>query len=282
MGPSLVSLLLVATAVAAPKPARRHWEAPTAAAVERALAETRGAPVVDRLEPLTRAFVGAPYVLSPLGEGTPGSPDPDPRIRLDAFDCTTFVETAIALARTSSLAAMADVLDRLRYRGLPAYETRRHLTESAWIPDLVAAGELEDVTARIGGEHTISSTFTLTASRWKRRSIARALELPEAALPTGAHPLPWIPIAALSTLDLPPGTIINVVREDVPWSPTRITHQGLVLRDPRTGKLMVRHASPVAKRVVDEPIENMIRRYLHPKVERKWKPVGVNLLRVRE
>lgn len=282
MGPSLLPLLLVATGIAAPKPTRPRWEAPSASAVERTLEAQRGTPVVDRLETLTRVFVGAPYVLSPLGEGIKGTPDPDPRLRLDAFDCTTFVETALALARTSSLAALGDVLDRLRYRGLPSYETRRHLTESAWIPDLVASGELEDITAQVGGDRTITSTFTLDASRWKRRSIARTLELPESALPTGPHPLAYIPIDALPGLQIPPGTIVNVVREDVPWAPTRITHQGLALRDPRTGKLMVRHASPVAKRVVDEPIENMIRRYLHPKVERKWKPVGVNLLRVRE
>jgi hypothetical protein len=54
-----------------------------------------------------------------------------------------------------------------------------------------------------------------------------------------------------------------------------------VVRDPRTGHTLVRHASPVAKRVVDEPLENLVRRYLHPRVERKWRPVGVNVLRVR-
>lgn len=272
-------LAVALAAAAAPRPA---WTPPTPDAVQHLLIDEVHAPVSVRLEVLTRELVGAPYVLSPLGEGEGGTVDRDPRVRLDAFDCTTFVETALALARTSTLTTLQAALDRVRYRGLPTFDHRRHLTESAWIPDLVAVGELEDITARVGGARTVTSTFSLTSERWKKRTVARSLKIPEDALPIGEHRLDWIPIDALAELVIPPGTIVSVVREDVPWAPTRITHQGLALRNPRTGKLIVRHASPVAKRVVDEPVENLIRRYLHPRVERKWRPVGVNLLRVRE
>ena len=273
VGPSLPIVLLLA--------ARPPWLAPTPEHLSTALAEAPEQSMEVRLEALTRPFVGAPYVLSPLGEGEADAADPDPRLRLDAFDCTTFVETALALSRAPTLEALGPALDALRYRGAPSFSTRRHLTESAWIPDLIAAGVLEDITQQVGGAHTVTSTFALTAERWRRRSIARTLRLPDEAVPLGDYRLPWIPIAALASVELPPGTIVSLVREDVAWSPTRITHQGLVVRDPRTGHTLVRHASPVAKRVVDEPLENLVRRYLHPRVERKWRPVGVNVLRVR-
>ena len=39
-------------------------------------------------------YIGVRYATDPLGEMK--SPDADPLIRFDAFDCTTFVETVLA------------------------------------------------------------------------------------------------------------------------------------------------------------------------------------------
>jgi hypothetical protein len=96
----LLASLVALTVAAAPAPA----------AVARALGEAP--PGGARAVRATAPVVGAPYLLSPLGEGA--GPDPDPRFRLDAFDCMTFVETAVALGSASSLEEGRRALDDVR------------------------------------------------------------------------------------------------------------------------------------------------------------------------
>ena len=119
--------------------------------------------------------MAAPYLLSPLGEGE--MPDPDPRFRMDAFDCTTFVETAIAMAICSDLPEVERLLDDIRYTGDPSFQSRRHLMTSQWIPELIADGYVEDVTKQIGKKKTKWIRLKLTKKRWKKRRIARSLKL---------------------------------------------------------------------------------------------------------
>lgn len=234
-------------------------------------------PLEARLERLTRGLVGVSYVISPLGEGE--GIDPDPRFRLDAFDCTTFVETALALLRARRLADVEKELDEIRYEsGAPSFEARRHLMTSQWIPGLVAAGYVEDVTRAIAGPRTRAIELRLDARRWAGRRIARALPLPDSRVPVGVFVLPFVPLEDIPALKtrLLPGTIMNLVRVDWARSPEVVTHQALLLRPSGRG-LTVRHASPVAKRVVDEPLERVLRRYAKP---RKWPIAGLNFLRV--
>lgn len=235
----------------------------------------------ELLERVTRGLVGAPYVLSALGEGQ--GIDPDPPFRLDAFDCTTFVETALALASCDTASDAAVLLDVIRYRGsMPDFSSRRHLIEASWIPDLIAAGFVADATVKLGGEHVRWMKVSIDRTSWRQRRIAKNLALDPERVPYGEYELPYVPIEVLASGEvfLPAGTIINVVRAHVPWSPTMIAHQGIVLDHPRDGVRFVRHASPVSKRVIDEPLERMMQRYLKPKKEKKWKVVGIHLLSI--
>jgi len=243
--------------------------------VDLARRHAEGGSFPELLERVTRPFVGAPYLLSALGEGVP--PDPDPRFRADSFDCTTFVETALAFARCSDFERAVSLLDRIRYAGEPSFAARRHLIVAQWLPGLQAAGFLEDITETLEGATAIE--LDLDEKRWARRRIARGLILPEDKVPKGVFRVPLIPIEVLAghAERVPPGTLLNVVRIDVPWSPVLITHLGLVLLPRGETIRIVRHASPVAKRVVDEPLEAMLRRYLKP---RAWKIAGINLQRI--
>jgi hypothetical protein len=103
-----------------------------------------------------RALEGAPYV-----EGTLEGPGPERcRVTMDGFDCVTFMEVALNLARTTHTAggreaASEDVTRAItytRYRGgrLDGYLSRLHYT-SEWIADNIAKGVLEDVTPSLGG-----------------------------------------------------------------------------------------------------------------------------------
>lgn len=231
-----------------------------------------GGELPEILERVTRGLVAAPYLLSPLGEGS--GVDPDPRFRLDAFDCTTFVETAVAMTLCDQLPEARALLDRIRYHGPPSFGTRRHLMTSQWIPGLIEAGYLVDITRQVGRARTKTVQLELTEARWSRRRVAKELTLEE--VPYGTWSLDYLPVAELEHFAdrIPAGTIINVVRADAPSSPDLITHQALVLARP-DGTRFVRHASPVSKRVVDETITKIITRYQKP---RAWPILGLNLL----
>lgn len=72
-------------------------------------------------------YIGAKYVSDPLGEGINGFPDTDPLIRTDAFDCTTFVETAIAGGNLKRLT-------EIRYKdGNISFLNRNHFIETDWL-----------------------------------------------------------------------------------------------------------------------------------------------------
>ena len=235
----------------------------------------------SHIERVTRGLLAAPYLLSPLGEGR--GTDVDPRFRLDAFDCTTFVETTLALANSPDADRLAPLLDHIRYSdGYPSFQSRRHLMTSQWIPDLTKAGFIKDVTVLVGQEETRFVRLDLTPRLWMKRKVARTLPLHADRVPYGTYRLPYLPLALARkrARKIPPGSIINVVRTARDGSPDVITHQGVVVVRPGGRERLVRHASPISKRVIDESLEHMLHRYQHPKKRRKWPIVGINVLRI--
>ena len=232
-----------------------------------------------RLDQATQPFLGTPYQLSPLGEAR--GEDPDPRFRIDAFDCTTFVETAIAISHSADWSKAADILDQIRYDdGKKHFEDRRHFITANWLPSLQEENFLTDITSEIGGPKTKNIRFKVTKKKWKYRRIAKNLVLPKRKRPLGTHQLPIIPISAFKKKgpQIPSGSLVNIVRVPVNSAPLVVTHQGLYFLD-KDGVAWIRHASPVAKRVIDEPFNNMLRRYRKP---RKWPIAGFNFQRIIE
>jgi hypothetical protein len=207
--------------------------------------------------------VGAPYLSSPLGEGA--GPDPDPRFRLDAFDCMTLVETALALASASTAEEAALALDDVRYgQGAPSRAARNHEVLSQWIPANVAKGWIVDVTAAIAGPLARRVEKTYSAEGWAlARAAGRGIPgLPRARLPLGTFGLDVVPAADVAAVAprLPTGAIVFVVRGDAPERATRIAHAGIVVASRRSPT--VRHAtsSKGVGRVIEEPLAVFVRR----------------------
>ena len=254
------------------------FAAPTDDAIARAMEGARGADLPARVRMVTEPFLGAPYVLSPLGEGR--GVDTDPTSRWDAFDCTTFVETAMALALSDDLPAARHLLDTLRYRGGQVeYLARRHFPEAEWIPELTAQGYLEDVTRLVGGDDVRVEEKRLDAKVWSRARHQGMPALPPERIPVGTFRLDVWPLAAAraGASRIPPGTILHLVRVDYPSVPVRVSHQGLVLD--KGGKLFLRHAADrMYHSVVDEPLDHFFARMQQ---YQKWPVVGVHLTRVR-
>ena len=152
-------------------------------------------PLEQRLLQMTEPFLGAPYTISPLGEGAAHDIDPDPRMRLDAFDCTTFVETGIALSMAHSYVEAKNLLDVIRYRqGDAHFIHRRHFPESEWIPELIELGFLEEATSLIAGDEVQLEKKKLNLQLWKKRKKKILSELPKSRIPIGEFTIPVWPL----------------------------------------------------------------------------------------
>jgi hypothetical protein len=111
-------------------------------------------PFGDLVVAVGRRFLGAPYVAGSLD---PAGPE-RLVVNLRAFDCVTFVESSLALARAIREGAAPDdfgafvrQLARIRYRdGGHGYTDRLHYF-SEWIAANTARGIVEDVTHELGG-----------------------------------------------------------------------------------------------------------------------------------
>ncbi len=227
-------------------------------------------------------LVGAPYRLSPLGEGS--GPDPDPRFRLDAFDCVTLVETALALGSAASVAEAARLLDDVRYRGPPDFAHRNHYVEAQWLPSLVEKGWLEPATRRVDPDRAVRIEKRLDAASWRaaERGGHALRHLPAEQRPVGTFALDMLPLARARQIAprLEPGLVLLVVRQDRQDRPYRVTHMGLVVADGR-GRRYLRHASdvPGALKVRDEPLEAFLARNAR---QRDWPVAGVSLWAIRD
>jgi hypothetical protein len=284
----VIALLLGALLAASPEagasappvpPAHRpgpdSWIALTAEERVRVLEGAWSRALPDRLVEISRRFLNTPYVSSPLGEGS--GKDPDPTFRYDAVDCLTFVEETIALSLAQGPDEVEPLLRELRYGREPRYEDRNHLMEAQWLPNNVRKGFVRDVTRSYGGEDTRVVTKRLTPATWTSRS-SRALDLPLERQVKGEFPLQIIPLDKVleKAPAIPSGTILVVVREDLPGLVTRVSHLGFVVQ--RRGRTFMRHAAmSVYGRVVDEDLESFVSRNL--KYD-KWRVTGVGLLEV--
>lgn len=256
----LLALGLALALPAAPPgaaPARQAAPEPVEAAVARALEAPAGG---ARAAAATAPLLGARYATSPLGEGA--GPDPDPRFRLDAFDCVTFVETALALGSAASLEEARRALDDVRYRARVDLADRLHEVLSQWIPVNLEKGWIAPASRAAAGDAAVVERVTYDAGRWRRLAASgqRLTGVPLAAAPVGTFEVEVVPTAALAKAGprIADGTIAFVVRAERDGLLTRVTHAGLVVV--RDGVRVVRHASssPHRLQVVEEPLDRFL------------------------
>lgn len=133
----------------------------------------------QRLDSVSKAFLGAPYKLGPLGEGDSALGDGAPRIRTDSFDCVTYIETAEAMARADRPDSVLPILDAIRYdHGRVSWRHRNHFTEADWIPANSAAGRIR---LDAGISDTTDRRLLARGAFYAKRQVVRpdtAVDLP--------------------------------------------------------------------------------------------------------
>lgn len=116
-------------------------------------AKTGSLPIGDAIAAIGKSFIGTRYEAFTLETGD----DTQPLIMLTGLDCTTFLETSVALALTTKKGEInfdeyAANLEKIRYRNGSAdgYLSRLHYFTD-WIADNSARGIITDVTRDLGG-----------------------------------------------------------------------------------------------------------------------------------
>jgi hypothetical protein len=163
-------------------------------------------PIGEIIVGIGRRFVGEPYT-----PGTLEVPGPERLVvNLREFDCVTYVESVLALARLvrageRDFAAFQRELTRIRYRNgtVDGYPSRLHYF-SEWISDNAAKQVVQDVTSGIGGVATTEPVNFMTSNAHAYPHMSdlanvRAIGAVEQRL--SAAPRHYIPQRQIATLE---------------------------------------------------------------------------------
>ena len=244
----------------------------------------------DRLEYFSRYFLGKPYGKGgPLGEGPEGRYDQDPLYRFDTFDCTTYVETIMALALTHSVYEFESKINEIRYENSEVdYLKRNHFTDLQWIPANVENGLLSEINHEIAEDHQLlTASAIVNYPGWLKKTKIEQIQVPYAT-PTErqilldelmAHAQFYSPQEAIITYlatetllenahvlaKIPHGAIVNMVRPnwdltEVSGTHQNISHQGFLFW--KGDVLYLRHASTLGNETVAElPFIDYLKRF---------------------
>lgn len=189
-----------------------------------------------RMKTISGRLLGLPYISRPLiGSVT----QPEVLVtRMDGFDCVTFLETVLALARAKSLDSFVAELRTLRYVGGEVdYRNRLHYATD-WSRYQIARGVLVDMTV---GEETVPREKALHFLKYVSPKVASFRCYPRQKIDSVSR---WL-------LD---GDIIYFVtaREGLDTS-----HIGLIFRDRQ--RLLIRHATRSHHRVTEQELGEFFR-----------------------
>jgi len=188
-----------------------------------------------RIDQISGSLIGRPYIGNPLG----GGPDLPEALTatLDGFDCVTYIETVLALARSFDLYGFVDTLRLLRYReGDIAWTSRNHYMVD-WVRNNRSAGLIKNLTS---GSYAVK----------KQRTLSLVPGLPVKRVSFSCYPKRRIGSvrARIKTGDL---ILFASARK---W--LDVFHAGLlVLKD---GQIMMRHATRSMGSVIEQPLASFL------------------------
>ena len=182
------------------------------------------------------AWVGRPYVSDSLI----GGPDEPEKlvVNLEAFDCVTFIESILALARSRSRKGFIDELKRTRYReGRVEWSSRLHYF-SDWMKSSQKRGAI-NIRTRGPGSRIIETKLGVVEG------------LPERRVRFHVVPKQKVHLARRRISD---GSIVAFASTR---SKLDFFHTGLIFNE--EGMLLY-HASRKAKKVIAEPLTDYLKR----------------------
>lgn len=221
--------------------------------------QTREQKILKALE----FFRETPAGLDPLGEGK--GLDPDPTFSLSKFDCTTYVETMLAIGFAKNQSDIPNQLNQVRYQGDAIdFFQRNHFIVSDWIPSNTKKSFITEITASLTPEKSAYKTDSRTLKKtfWFFHRVVDLMEKQNKTPKEVLSELSKVPLvppredkATFISADyfrenadqlqqnLPDVSIVMIVRRNTNV-PTLVTHTGFVIK--KNGRLYFNHA-PQAK-----------------------------------
>lgn len=205
--------------------------------VKQLLAKPKDDSIGGRIGIFSRHFLGSPYKSTPLI----GSADKAEvfTASLDGFDCVTYIETILALARASNVDEFIESLRKIRYeQGCILWERRNHYM-TQWIRNNLREGIIR----------TVSMPAVPVIIR------ERVLDVVPGLAPQRI-PVKCVPKLAISRVEpyLQSGDLIF-------FASTRrnldVFHAGIIVRDRQ--RILMRHASRSQSFVVEQQLNDFLK-----------------------
>jgi cell wall-associated NlpC family hydrolase len=191
----------------------------------------------SRIDVLSREFLGRPYKTNPLI----GSADTAEvfTASLDGFDCVTYIETVVALARASDVDDFTNWLRKIRYeRGRIQWERRNHYS-TLWIRNNIRGGIIRPVSTPAVPTLTMERVLNVVPGLGPQRIRMKCV--PKKVVPRLER--------YLQTGDL------------IFFASTRkhldVFHAGIIVRD--GNKVLMRHASRSQGGIVEQELSEFLK-----------------------
>lgn len=272
-------LLCVAGWCMAQRPARFHNESSDTTKITNlliSLDKMKPSSIQELVAEAGREFIGTPYVASTL--------EIEPEmvtVNLDELDCTTFVETAVAMAMTvinhrTSWHDYIYNLEQLRYRNgsVNGYPSRLHYI-SDWIVDNNHRGNLQEVTSRVGkADYAVKTLDFMSTHRNSYKALkdsANFAQVKNAEVGYRSHRFPYIKTMNVKSADIKEGDIIAITTN---VKGLDVSHLGIAtLKD---GVVHLMHASSKAGKVIIDPLP------LSEYLRKNRSATGIRVIRIKE
>ncbi len=232
----------------------------------------------ERIMFIAKQFIGTPYVAHTL-ESQPETLT----INMSQLDCTTFVETVMALAYTvgegrQSWRDFAYNLERIRYRDgkINGYASRLHYI-SDWILNNAHRGNFYEATNRIpNSDYQIKTIDFMSTHRKSYTALSDTTEyerIKNTEIGYHSHRFPYIKKSKLnkkSTKDaLKDGDIIALTCNTKGLD---VSHLGIIIKINGIPHLL--HASSKAQKVIEDPLP------LYEQLNRGRNLTGIRVIRL--
>lgn len=200
--------------------------------IRQLLAEIRSMKsVVERMKHVSSKLLGSVYLTNPLI----GSPTVAEVLvaRMDGFDCITFLETVLVLARAKSAEEFTGLLRKIRYRNSEIVYQQRFHYATDWANHLAQLNWLSDMTV---GETTIFREKTLDIVPGIPPTMAQLRYFPRRELAAASR---WLKDGDL--------ILFASGRKGLD-----VSHAGMIVRNGE--QVLMRHATRSHKQVIEQDL----------------------------
>jgi len=257
----------------------------------------------SRVAVISALFLGREFEWGPCGEGIPGSYDEKPLYSFESFDCTTFIESVLALTFTTgnSYQEFLDHLKNIKYsdKNEVSYVNRNHFTSLNWIPNTIQKEYLSDITTVIYPSAPERMKW-LDVDDWYAKKISTlkksddlqkdekiaSLEMKSDNKKTSnLARVSYIPLTELLSNEvqkklIDEGVVLfNMVKNEHTKVniPVIIGHQGFIIE--KNGSLIIRHAS--SSKTDGGIVDVLLNEYVETRLkDTTWPTLGFNIMRI--